>query len=427
MPETTAAVDRAAADIRLTRTARDVLERAVADAARRNEPDATSVDVLRAVLQSPGTLAGEAMHTLGVDTGALAATVPQDGAASTPSLRQLVVNANREATVHGHYQVDAIHLLLALLYSDARPTSGFLQSAGLTLYDLRRHLQTSAATQAAGAPAERAAVRAPDRTLRRRPWPALRPVLAVSPLFMGLVAGMLAVGALLFFGILPEAAAILTIAFVVLGWVVSVCVHEFFHAVVAYLGGDRDVAASGYLTLNPLRYTNVVMSIVFPVVALLLGGIGLPGGAVYVNPAALRSRAWDSLVSLAGPTANALFAAVIGGIITVAFDARWINSTNAGFFEALAFLGYIEVFAVVLNLVPIPPLDGFGILRPWLPWSVRSAAARIGMTGYLIVFLVLFYVPPVAVAASELVTQVSTLAGIDPHLAALGSEHMRFR
>src|SRR5581483_2216522 len=215
--------------------------------------------------------------------------------------------------------------------------------------------------------------------------------------------------------------------FVVLGWIVSVCVHEFFHAVVAYVGGDRDVAASGYLTLNPLRYTNVVMSIVFPVVALLLGGIGLPGGAVYVNPAALRSRGWDSLVSVAGPIANALIAAIIGGVISVSFAAQWVTSANAGFFEALAFLGYIEVFAVVLNLLPIPPLDGYGILRPWLPWSVRTAAARLGMTGYLIVFLVLFYVPPVATAASLLVSQISTLVGIDPYLAALGSEHMRFR
>ena len=41
------------------------------------------------------------------------------------------------------------------------------------------------------------------------------------------------------------------------GWVFSVCVHEFAHAVVAYRGGDRTVADKGYLTMNPLKYTHV--------------------------------------------------------------------------------------------------------------------------------------------------------------------------
>jgi len=118
---------------------------------------------------------------------------------------------------------------------------------------------------------------------------------------------------------------------------------------------------------------------------------------------------------------------LIGAVFDLAFAFGWVNGTNFVFFEALAFLGFIEVFAVVLNLVPIPPLDGFGILRPWLPWSVRSLAARLGMSGYLIVFLVLFYVPPVSAGVAEVVARLSALAGIDPYLAALGSDHMRFR
>jgi Zn-dependent protease len=434
MPETTAAVDRAAADIRLTRSARDVLERAVEDASKRNEADATSVDVLRALLESPGALAGDTLRVLGVDPAAVAARVPQDGAASTPHLRQLVVNANREAQVLGHYQVDTIHLLLALLYSDARPTAAILQSSGLTLYDVRRHMQTSAGKtanveQAAGrtAPTPDRAARTPDRALRQRPWPALRPVLGVSTVFVGLVVVLVVTGALLWLDLLPAGATVLTLAFVVVGWIVSVCLHEFSHAVMAHLGGDRGIAASGYLTLNPLRYTNIVMSIVFPVVALLLGGIGLPGGAVYINTAALRSRSWNSLVSLAGPVSNAVLALLIGATFNLAFRLDWITDGNLAFFEALAFLGYLQVFAVVLNLLPIPPLDGYGILRPWLPWSVQSAAAGIGMAGYLVVFLVLFYVPPVSAVVFSVVSTISSTLGIDPVLVALGEQHMRFR
>jgi Zn-dependent protease len=252
-------------------------------------------------------------------------------------------------------------------------------------------------------------------------------VLGVSPLFLGIVAATVISGGLLWLGFLPQAIGILTILFVVAGWVVSVCVHEFFHAVMAYLGGDRDVAASGYLTLNPLKYTNIVMSIALPVIALLLGGFGLPGGAVYINHTALRSRAWDSLVSVAGPVANALFALLIAGGLALALRLDWITGANLPFFEALAFLGFVEVFAIVLNLLPIPPLDGFGIIRPWLPYSLQATAARIGTAGFLIVFLLLWYVPAVGSVLFSGVGQLTSLLGIDPFLIALGQQHMRFR
>ncbi|MEO0540050.1 MAG: site-2 protease family protein, partial [Cyanobacteria bacterium P01_A01_bin.105] len=88
------------------------------------------------------------------------------------------------------------------------------------------------------------------------------------------------------------------------GWVVSVCLHEFGHAVVAYWGGDTSVKDKGYLTLNPLKYTNPGLSFVMPLMFLLLGGIPLPGAAVYINQRQLRSRTWKSAVSAAGPIAT---------------------------------------------------------------------------------------------------------------------------
>ncbi len=425
MPETTAAVDRAAADIPLTRSARDVLESAVEEASKRSEPDATPVDVLRAVLDARGSLADDTMRQLGVDPGTVLAQLPQDGAQPALPLRQLVVNANREAQVLGHYQVDSIHLLLALLYTDSRATSAALQGAGLTLYDLRRHLQTGARPNT---PVDvTTGKRPPDRALRRRPWPSLLPVLGVSPVFLALVAVVAVAGGLLWFGVLPNATPILTLIFVVVGWVVSVCIHEFFHAATAFVGGDRDVAASGYLTLNPLRYTNLVMSIVFPVIALLLGGFALPGGAVYINPGSLRTRLWDSVVSLAGPVANTLLALLIAGVIWLAFHLEWITGANLSFFAALGYLGFVQVFAVILNLLPIPPLDGFGILRPWLPYSIQSAAARIGMAGFIVVFIVLWYVPFVGGALSQATLHISDVIGIDPYLVIVGQQHMRLR
>src|SRR5438445_13593649 len=126
-----------------------------------------------------------------------------------------------------------------------------------------------------------------DRALRRKPLVSLRGALGISPIFVGLIVMTAITGAALWFNFLPAANMVLTIVFVTSGWVTSLCIHEFVHAVVAYLVGDRAVKAYGYITLNPLRYTNLLMSIIFPVIFLLLGGIALPGGAVYIDQAAL--------------------------------------------------------------------------------------------------------------------------------------------
>ena len=143
MVDATAELERASADIVLTRDAREILDRAAKAAAARGAVHVTAADVFNATLQLPGNLADREIRALGFDPKAIAPLIQANGAdASSPSLRQLLVNANREAQVLGHYQVDSIHLLLALMYSDARATSVALQKAGMTLYDLRRHMQT---------------------------------------------------------------------------------------------------------------------------------------------------------------------------------------------------------------------------------------------------------------------------------------------
>ena len=90
------------------------------------------------------------------------------------------------------------------------------------------------------------------------------------------------------------------------GWVITLCLHEFAHAAVALAGGDTSVRARGYLTLNPLRYTDVANSLIIPIILLAIGGSPLPGGAVVTEPHRLRGRWWASLISAAGPATNAL-------------------------------------------------------------------------------------------------------------------------
>lgn len=441
MPDTAVELQRASADIPLTRDAREILEQASAAAQDRGASQATPVDVLEAILRRRGSLAVESIVAMGLDPKAMAAELSLD-ASSGPELplRQLLVNANREAQVLGHYQVDSIHLLLAMLYSDSRATAAPLQKAGLTMYDLRRHLQTGAKPEFLPGASDRAQAsrsqptgnRATDApraaaALRRKPLPSLRGVLSVSPVFLGILAATVVAGAILATGLLPGAVGPVTIIFVTAGWITSLCIHEFGHALVAYLGGDRSVAASGYLTLNPLKYTNVLMSLVMPIIFLLLGGIGLPGGAVYVNHSALRSRRWDSAVSVAGPVGTLLCGLLVATPFMLSSAGFIPVASHIEFYEALAFLAFIEAVALILNLIPIPGLDGFGILRPWLPYSAQDLAARYGQMAILGVFAVLWFVPTVAHAFFGAVLQVTDAENIPRLLIALGQAHMQLR
>ena len=416
MADATTDLAKATADIQLTHAGREVLDRAAAIATARGATQTDPVDVLKAILESKGTLAAQSIRELGGDPAKIAAELMlPDGTTGLP-IRQLLVNANREAGVLGHYQVDSIHLLLAMLYSDTPVTSAALQKAGLTLYDLRRHIQTAAKPSFAGDPRS---ARPPDAALRRKPLPPLRGVINVSPVFLGLLALTVGSGALLYYDLVPAGIPILTVVFITAGWITSVCVHEFGHALVAYLGGDRSVVGHGYLTLNPLLYTSMVLSVVMPIAFLLLGGIALPGAAVYIDRTALRSKLWDSAVSIAGPAGTALCGLLIAIPFLIPGHVGWMSS-HLSFFAALAFLGFIEAFAVVLNLLPIPGLDGFGIIRPWLPYSAQDLATRFGQSGIFIVFIVLWFVPSVNQFFFGVVYQISDFAGIDRGLAELG-------
>ncbi|HEY1162374.1 MAG TPA: Clp protease N-terminal domain-containing protein [Candidatus Dormibacteraeota bacterium] len=417
-----AAIDlaKATADIQLTHSAREVLDRAAAIATARGAAQTDPVDVLKAILESRGTLAAQSIRELGGDPANISAQLVQADATTGIPIRQLLVNANREAGVLGHYQVDSIHLLLATLYSDTRVTSAALMKAGLTLYDLRRHIQTAAKPSFAGDPRS---ARPPDAALRRKPLPPLRGVVTVSPVFLALLAITGGTGALLWLNVFPAGLPIVTVTFITAGWIASVCVHEFGHALVAYLGGDRSVVGHGYLSLNPLLYTSIFLSVVMPIAFLLLGGIALPGAAVYINRSALRSRLWDSGVSLAGPAGTGLCGLLIAIPFLIPNHLGWMNP-HSSFFAALAFLGFIEAFALVLNLLPIPGLDGFGIIRPWLPYAAQDLATTFGQTGIFVVFIVLWFVPSVSQAFFEVVRQITDLGGIDFGFIQLGQENM---
>jgi Zn-dependent protease len=206
-------------------------------------------------------------------------------------------------------------------------------------------------------------------------------------------------------------------------WVFSVCLHEFGHAWAAYCGGDYTVKDKGYLTLNPIHYTHPVYSLVMPVVFMMLGGIGLPGGAVYIDHRLLRSRAWETWVALAGIAMNLAIVWVISAFFK--FGVLKNDETDLAS-VSLGFLLQLQVSAILLNLIPIPPLDGFQAIAPWLPPDLRERMFAVSNSSQWILFLVLWYVQPVNEFFWNVVNLIVRFFGVDPYIGAVGYHAYRF-
>jgi Zn-dependent protease len=203
-----------------------------------------------------------------------------------------------------------------------------------------------------------------------------------------------------------------------IGWIMTVVLHEFAHGLVAFWGGDYTIQERGGLTLNPLQYIDPMMSIVLPIVFLAMGGIPLPGGATYVRRDLLRSRFWDCAVSAAGPAMNLLIFLLL--CIPLHPRVGWIprNSYILGWTDAQIFvagLAFSQILSVILNLFPIPPLDGFGIISPFLPHDVRVRAMTPPWNSILFFgfFLVLWRVPGVMIAIENAIGRIFDLLGMD--------------
>ena len=212
----------------------------------------------------------------------------------------------------------------------------------------------------------------------------------------------------------------MTFTIVFFCWIFSLCLHEFSHALVAYLGGDYTVREKGYLTFNPLKYTHPLFSIVLPLLFLVMGGIGLPGGAVYIERWRIRNRFMLSLMSLAGPLSNLLVAIVLGLVL------RFWTSMPTTYLPGLSFLLVLQVSAVLFNSIPLPPFDGYNVLEPFLNPVIREQMARFANIAIWVILLMFWFVPAVSNSFWETVFTVSTLLGVDWGWVVAGLERFRF-
>jgi len=174
----------------------------------------------------------------------------------------------------------------------------------------------------------------------------------------------------------------------------AISVHESAHAWTADKFGDPTARLQGRVTLNPIAHIDLFGTIIFPI---LLAVVGAPvfGWAkpVMVNPLNFRNRRRDGMfVSAAGPAANILVSlAVI--FLLIAFFQPLMSATSPTLLLLIKIATYllmINIFLAVFNLIPVPPLDGSGILEGLLKGEALAWFERIKPYGFFILLMIMY-------------------------------------
>jgi Zn-dependent protease len=182
------------------------------------------------------------------------------------------------------------------------------------------------------------------------------------------------------------------LAIIAIPVIVAITFHEAAHGFVARYYGDETATKAGRVTLNPLKHIDLVGTIIFPVFLLLINAGFVFGYAkpVPVNFGALRNPKRDMIwVAAAGPSMNILIAAISSTLLGAILA---IGNSLPGWIPALLWSSIeINLVLAVLNLWPIPPLDGskiaVGLLPPFLALPLWRLS-RFGMLFLVIIFLI---------------------------------------
>ena len=164
--------------------------------------------------------------------------------------------------------------------------------------------------------------------------------------------------------------------------IIAAAGHEYAHAKAADLLGDPTPRMMGRLTMNPFVHLDLIGSL-----ALIIGGFGW-AKPVVVNPTNFKDpRTDDMMVSIAGPMAN-LVMAFIGYVVMRCLEAANLLGNDSLYLVLFLIVVYNINFAI-LNLMPVPPLDGSHILMNFLPLKWQIHVARFSMVSLLILIVIL--------------------------------------
>ncbi len=187
------------------------------------------------------------------------------------------------------------------------------------------------------------------------------------------------------------------IAIYALPVIFAITLHEAAHGYVARHFGDPTAFRMGRVSLNPIRHIDLIGTIVLPLVILVmssfLGGSGILFGwakPVPVNFSALRNPKRDMFwVAAAGPAANLVMAIAWAVIVKIALSAPQNAFTLPASLMGDAGIA-VNVVLMVLNLLPILPLDGGRITVSLLPERLALSFARLEPFGFPILLVLLF-------------------------------------
>lgn len=172
----------------------------------------------------------------------------------------------------------------------------------------------------------------------------------------------------------------------------AITVHEAGHGLAAYWRGDQTAKLLGRLTLNPIKHIDPIGTIAVPAILLLMGGF-LFGWAkpVPINSRYLKRPRLDmSIIAFAGPATNFLMAiswVYLGKLSQLLLQQGYAQAQGL---LLMAIAGVrINILLAVLNLLPLPPLDGGRILRACLPYPADHWLDRIEPYGFFILIALL--------------------------------------
>lgn len=346
--------------------------------------------LLLAVLELNRSDCGHLFSSMGIDGKRLKAALQErkeewitatedSGGSSVRSYMSSTVRKVQDAAMlqAAHEQVFGIttrHLLGGILSETDGVAHELLTAQGATLDAVHNYSDASI---------ERAGDK-PEQVVTGNPF-------KISPIFWGIVAATIVAGFASYFTLMWEGPFVFL--FVLGGWIISLALHEYGHALAGYYFGDRSVANKGYLTLNPLKYTHWLLSIALPIVFIIIYGIGLPGGAVYIDRSAIRDQRMNSMISAAGPLASLLFTIVLGIPFLFGWVSEYEFARHPQFWSGVAFLLMLEVMVLLFNLIPVPGLDGYGIIEQFLPENLQASLRPVKNFGFFILFFVFFQIP----------------------------------
>lgn len=197
------------------------------------------------------------------------------------------------------------------------------------------------------------------------------------------------------FPMMIELSIIQKIAIWALPLIFAVTLHEVAHGWVASYFGDQTARLSGRLSLNPIKHIDPVGTVILPMFMLMVSNF-IFGWAkpVPVDPRNLHHPRRDmAFVALAGPLSNVLMALIWGGLAKL---ASLMSGTATGDWwgEPLIYMGLvgiqINIMLAILNLLPLPPLDGGKVLLSLVPPRIAQKVELLEPYGFVVLIILLF-------------------------------------